>query len=64
MPFRLIEYIYETECIFVTILSANVLVLVVGSISTGTAFHAKLPLAWAYLPKLCIISSAFIDNDI
>ena len=49
---------------FITMVSANVSGLVVGSIPTGIALHAKLPLAWAYWPKHCISSCHFIDNDI
>jgi hypothetical protein len=33
---------------FLTMVAANVSVLVVGSIPTGIALRAKLPLAWAY----------------
>ena len=38
---------YQTNCMFVTMIAANVLVLVVGSIRTRIALRAKLPLAWA-----------------
>ena len=39
---------YLTNCMFITMVSAHVSVLVVGSIPTGIALRAKLPLAWAY----------------
>ena len=64
LPFGVIEYIYQTNCMFITMVSANVSVLVVGSIPTGTALRAKLPLAPDYWPKHCISSCHFIDNDI
>ena len=64
LPFGVIEYIYQTNYMFITMVSANVSVLVVGSIPTGIALRAKLPLARAYRPKHCISSCHFIDNDI
>ena len=48
LPFGVTEYNYQTKCMFVTIVAANVSVLVVGSILTSIALRAKLPLAWAY----------------
>ena len=48
LPFGIIEIFYQTNCMFITMVSANVSVLVVGSIPTGIALRAKLPLAWAY----------------
>ena len=47
LPFGVIEYIYQTNCVFITMVSANVSVLVVGSIPTSIALRAKLPLARA-----------------
>ena len=63
LPFGVIEYIYQTKCMFVTIVAANVSVLV-DSIPTGIALRAKLPLARAYWPKHCISSLNVIDNNI
>ena len=48
LPFGIIELIYQIKCMFVTIVAANDSILVVGSIPTGTAVRAKLPLAYAY----------------
>ena len=48
LPFGVIEYIYQTNCMFITMVSANDSVLVVGSIPTGIVLRAKLPVAWAY----------------
>ena len=48
LHFGVIESIYQTNCIFITMVSANVSGLVVGSIPTGIALRAQLPPAWAY----------------
>ena len=39
---------YSKNIEFIAMVSANVSVLVVGSIPTVTALCARLPLAWAY----------------
>ena len=48
LPFGVTEYIFQTNCMFITMVPVNVSVLVVGSIPTGIALRAKLPLARAY----------------
>ena len=40
--------VYQTNGMLVTMVAANVSVLVFGSIPKGIALRAKLPLAWAY----------------
>ena len=49
---------------FVTIVAANVSVLVVGSIPTGIALREKIPLAWAYKPKHCISKLTPSHSDV
>ena len=41
LPFGVIESIYQTNCMFITMISANVSVLVVGSIPTGIAHSVQ-----------------------
>ena len=48
LPFGVTEYIYQTNFMFITMVSANFSVLVVGSIPTGIALRAKVPLVRAY----------------
>ena len=57
--FGVIEYIYQTNCMFITMVFANVSVLVVGSIPTGVCTPCKIAPGTGLLTETLHIDMSF-----